>query len=220
MRSDVVVVVVCGVFAVASGCAPPQPPATDLLHVQGRLSGPAGAVDVDFSDERSVGEWWPCDARLTARGCVDDRFHVGVFLGLPGHDEFADVGGGACVDEVDGQRQASGAYEILRRLFFDGHDAEVGRDVSVFVLVGSDADENGVPTLSDPDEVKGVTQVTSGTLDMSTLEDFDAPFAMRLQGQGDDGDVLIEFRATMSVPDAVPPLPPSSTCEPRPDDDA
>jgi hypothetical protein len=90
----------------------------------------------------------------------------------------------------------------------------------VFVLVASDADDNGVATFSDPREVKGVTQVTQGTLDMSTLEDFDAPFAMRLQGQSDDGDVLIEFRATMTVPDAVPPLAPSSTCEALPDDGA
>jgi hypothetical protein len=218
MRSDVVFAcVVLG--ATLAACGPPLPPARDLLRVQGRLRGPDGAVDVDFTDERSIGEWWPCDARLTARGCVDDRFHVAVFLGLPGHDDLEDLGGGACVTDVDGTPQASGAYEILRRRFFDRDDPVVGRDVSVFVLVASDADDNGVPTLQDPAETRGVTQVTQGTLDIATLEGFDAPFSMRLEGQDDDGDdVLIEFRATMGVPDRVPPLPPSSTCEPLPDD--
>jgi len=220
MRSELVVVACACVVVALGACAPPQPPADDLLHVQARLGGPEGPVDVDFADERSVGEWWPCDARLTAKGCVDDSFHVAVFLGLPGASDIGDIGGGACVTDVDGTPQASGAYEILRRLFFDGHDAEVGRDVSVFVLVGSDADENGVPTVQDPHETKGITQVTQGTLDVSTLEDFDAPFAMRLQGQSDDGDVLIEFRATMTVPDRVPPLASSSTCEALPDDGA
>jgi hypothetical protein len=209
MRSDRSRVVVVSVLVtlLAAGCAP-RPPVRDVLAVTGTLAGPDGAAGVDFRDEATAGEWWPCDARLTARGCLDDDFHVAVFLGLPGHDAPADLGGAACVQ--DGQ--PSGVFEILTALHAEGEDAVVGEDISAFVLVASDVDGDGVPALDDPAETRFSTRLSGGVVDIGSLGAFDDPLSLRLQGASDDGDVVVEFRGAMTAPPVVPALEAPSTC--------
>jgi hypothetical protein len=199
----------------AAACGAPRPPVEDVFSVQATVGGLGGDVDLDFVHSSSQGEWWPCDARLNAQKCYDDAYFVSVLLGLPGVKDVGDLGGGACIRDVDGKQQTSGAYEILRRKFFDGgHDVVLGEELSAFILVAADQDGDGVPNVSDPREVKGVSEITAGTIDIGTLENFDTPFSMRLVGENDKGPVTVEFRATMTVPDAVRPLAPSSACSP------
>ena len=206
MRAVVVVAFCCVVCCVACD---PQPPGSDVLRVQGTLPGPDGAVDVDFADLRSRGEWWPCDARMTAQLCVDDEFHVGVFLGLPAHDDVSNLGGGSCA--VDGVAQ--GAFEILRSKFDAGDAALVGDDVSAFVLIGSDVDGDGSADLEDPGETRAVTRVVQGRVEIGTLFGFEEPFSFRLTGQTEAGDdVVVEFRGEMSNPPLVPGLEAPTTC--------
>jgi hypothetical protein len=194
-------------LAALASCAP-SPPAEDVLRVEARVVGADGVVDVDFADTNSRGEWWPCDARLSATGCVDDRFHVSVFLGLPSYRSFDEVGGSACVQ--DGQ--ASGVFEIIQRHAALGDNAVVGEDLSAFVLVASDADGNGVASLEDPRETLGLTRLQSGVVEVGFFDSFDTPFSIRLAGESPEGPVVIEFRATMTSPPVVPALEPSSTC--------
>ena len=186
----------------------PGPPTADVLHIQGTLEGPDGPTDVQFSDSRSKGEWWPCDARLTAQACVDGEFHVGVFIARPELDAVADLGGNACV--VDGAPQ--GAYEILRSKFDDFGTAVIGEDVSAFVVVASDIDADGSADLDDGAETRAVAVVDDGTVEMSALAGFEDPFAMRLEGKAGDRDVVVEFRGPMSNPGVVAPLEPATSC--------
>ena len=212
MRRSAVVVVV----ALISACDP-QPPANDVLAVSGNLQGPAGAVDVAFSDPRSRGEWWPCDLRMTNQACVNDddggRFHVGAFIGLPGHDELADLGGSDCV--VDGAAQ--GAFEILRLKFDAGDPALIPDDVSAFVLLGSDVDGDGSADLADGSETRAAARIVSGTVEIGTLFGFLEPLSLRLTGTTaadteEGAPVVVEFRGPMSNPALVPGLEPPATC--------
>jgi hypothetical protein len=198
---------VIATVCVVGGCAP-KPPTRDVLAVSGALAGPDGVRAVDFRDEATAGEWWPCDARLTARGCVDDDFHVAVFLGLPIHDDLADLGGAACV--VDDQ--PSGVFEILTALHAEGEDAVVGEDVSAFVMVASDVDDDGAADPDDPAETVGLAQLSAGVVDIGSLGAFDDPFAMRLEGEGPDGTIVVEFRGAMTAPPVVPAPEAPSTC--------
>ncbi len=216
MKALVHVAAVAAVVAVVAGMAAcdPQPPTTDVLRVDGALPGVGGDdVTVAFSDVRSRGEWWPCDARLTAQACVDDdeegRFHVNVFLGMPFRDAVADLGAQDCV--VDGAAQ--GAFEILRDGFDHGGHSTIGTDISAFVVVASDLDDDGTADLDDGAETLAVTQLVSGDVEMSTLQGFEDPFAFRLTGKTEtDRDVVVEFRGPMSNPRLVAGLEPATTC--------
>ncbi len=201
----------CAVFiacAAGSLSCDPAPPTSDVLSIKGTLKGPVGERDIDFSDTRSKGEWWPCDARLTAQTCVDDAFHVGVFIARPELTSIADLGGNGCV--VDGEPQ--GAYEILRSKFDDFGTAVVGDDVSVFVLIASDADGDQSADVDDAEETVAVAVVEEGKVEMSALAGFDDPFAMRLTGKVDGNDVVIDFLGPMSNVSLIPGLEARTTC--------
>ncbi|MDP2339931.1 MAG: hypothetical protein Q8O67_03150 [Deltaproteobacteria bacterium] len=206
-------VVVVGLLLAACD---PQPPATDVLRVQGTMAGPDGDVDVTFADVRSRGEWWPCDGRLTAQACVDgaparqgNKFHVGVFLGRPEIEDISQLGANGCV--VDGAAQ--GAFEILR-LKFDALDpAIIPDDITAFVLIGSDVDGDGSADLQDAEETRAAARIVSGEVEIGTLLGFEEPFAFRLTGKTEEGeDVVVEFRGPMSNPALVPGLEAPSTC--------
>lgn len=200
---------VSAVIVVAAASCQPQPPAADLLRVQGALQGPAGAVDVDFADVRTRGEWWPCDVRLTTQACVEGDFHVGVFLGLPAHDDLSDLGRNTCT--VDGVAQ--GAFEILQSKFDRGDPALIPDDISAFALIGSDGDGDGSADLANPDETHASTHIVEGAVEIGTLFGFEEPFSFRLTGQNDQGqDVVVEYRGAMSNPALVPGLEAPSTC--------
>jgi hypothetical protein len=193
---------------VAANVACNQAPATDVFSVAGRLPGPGGAVEVDFSDARSRGEWWPCEGRLTAQACVGDA-HVNVFLGLPVFESVDDLGADRCV--FNGV--ASGAFEILKNRFDNNQDATVPRDVSAFILVGSDDNGDGFVATKNTAETTGIARVVGGTLTLFSLTGFDAPLSMRLEGKTEAGDdVDVTFLGPMTVPTVVPPLEGPATC--------
>jgi len=202
-----VVVVLVGAL-LGPGAACNSAPTTDVLSVAGRLPGPAGAIEVDFSDARSRGEWWPCDGRLTAQACVGDA-HVNVFLGLPVFASVDELGANRCV--FDGV--ASGAFEILQNRFDNNQDATIPGDVSAFILVGSDANGDGFVATEDAAETDGIARVVEGTLTLFSLTGFDAPLSMRLAGTTEAGDeVDVTFLGPMTVPATVPPLEGPATC--------
>jgi hypothetical protein len=210
------VVVRAGVLAavfVTVGC-PEAPPTTDVLTLSGALSGPGGDVDVDFSDAASRGEWWPCEARLTATACVSEgggQHHVNVFIARPEIDDIASLGGTGCV--VDGAAQ--GAFEILRAAFGSASgEAVIGEDVNVFVLVGSDVDGDGSADLDDDGETFAVAKLSGGTVGLVSLQDFTDPLSLRIDGaaEGVDGDVTVVFLGPMTNPQVIAPLEPPTTC--------
>lgn len=209
MRSEVVARCLVGLAAcVVAGVGCSDAPTTDVLSVAGRVSGPAGAIEVDFSDARSRGEWWPCDGRLTAQACVGDA-HVNVFLGLPVFESVDELGANRCV--FDGV--ASGAFEILKNRFDNNQDAVIPGDVSAFILVGSDDNGDGFIATEDAAETDGIARVVEGTLTLFSLTGFDAPLSMRLAGTTEAGDdVDVTFLGPMTVPAVVPPLEGPATC--------
>lgn len=208
-RARFVVCACFGVFgAVGVGGCDPAPPTSDVLHIQGTLKGPGGDANIDFSDTRSKGEWWPCDARLTAQACVDDEFHVGVFIGRPERQDVSELGGNDCV--VEGEPQ--GAFEILRSKFDDAGTAKIGEDVSAFVLIGSDKNGDQSADVDDEEETRAVAVVSEGTIEMAALNGFEDPFSMRLSGKADGNDVVVDFLGPMSNPALVPGLEPATSC--------
>jgi hypothetical protein len=199
-------IVVSTVMVVLGGCS--NAPSSEVLAVKGALQGPDGALDVDYSDARSRGEWWPCDGRLTAQACVDGA-HVNVFFSLPVVNRVEELGSTICVE--DGVAQ--GAFEILERRFKAGQDASVGDDVSVFVVVGSDENDDAFQNPDDPAENAGSAFLSSGTIELFSLNGFDQPLSMHLSGENEEGDVVdVTFLGPMTVPAVVPPPESSATC--------
>lgn len=196
------------VCAACAGACDGGPPDSDVLSIKGTLKGPGGDANIDFSDTRSKGEWWPCDARLTAQTCVDDEFHVGVFIARPEIADVAELGANGCV--VEGEPQ--GAYEILRSKFDDFGTAVIGEDVSAFVLVASDKNGDQSADVDSADETRAVAVVEEGTIEMSALAGFEDPFAMRLTARAAGNDVVVDFLGPMSNPRLVPGLEASTTC--------
>lgn len=210
-RAGVVVVAVVVACALA-GC-PEGPPKDEVLSLVGALTGPGGDVDVDFADAAPRGEWWPCEARLTATGCVnegDGQHHVNVFIARPEIDDVAELGGAGCV--VDGAPQ--GAFEILRAAFGSASgEAVIGTDVSVFVLIGSDVDGDGSADLDDERETLAVAKLSGGTVGLVSLQDFTDPLSLRIDGtEDDDDDVTVVFFGPMANPQVIAPLEPPTTC--------
>jgi hypothetical protein len=206
MRAAAAAVVV--VVGVVLACDP-QPPANDVLRVNGVMSGPEGDVTIAFEDVRSRGEWWPCDGRMTAQACVDGESHVGVFLARPEIEDLSQLGQNGCV--VEGEAQ--GAFEILR-LKFDALDpAIIPDDIAAFVLIGSDVDGDGSADLENKAETRAAARIASGSVEIGTLFDFDEPLSFRLTGKTEAGeDVVVEFRGAMSNPALVPGLEAPTTC--------
>jgi hypothetical protein len=188
----------CVGMVVLAGCNNGAP-ATNVLSLSATLPGPGGEVVIDYEDDESRGEWWPCDARLTARACVGDA-HVAVFFSLPVVDRLAELGSTICVDgDV-----ASGAYEIFKDRYDNLADARIPEDVSAFVVVGSDADGDGVIETLAP-ETHGAARVVEGRVEIFALTGFDAPLSLRLTGTTENGEpVAVTFLGPMTVPAAIP----------------
>ena len=179
-------------------------PTEDVLTVQGVVDG----VDIDFEDGTSRGEWLPCDLRLTSTTCVDDRFHVSVFVGLPGHQGFEDIGGASCVE--DGVAQ--GAFEIMKAAEAGNDNPVIGVDVSAFILVGSDVDGDGSADFNNPDETLAAVQLTEGTIDIASLQGFDDPLLITIAGSASGEDIEVTFLGEMSVPRVVSGIESANTC--------
>lgn len=148
-------------FALA-GCPTPAEEIPEQLSLSGSLdrdsvnSSNSIAVPIQFVSEGARGDWWPCDLRLTAQGCVDD-FHVNVYVALPSVTSLDGVGGGACVSGDT----AAGVYEALEAR--GKGDYDIGQDVSVFVLVASDKDDAPGARIESDDETLAATRLESGT---------------------------------------------------------
>lgn len=182
-------------------------PSSDVLSVSATLPGPGGEVVVDYEDAESRGEWWPCDARLTAEACVGDA-HVAIFLSIPVVNRLAELGSTICVQ--DGV--PSGAYEILADRFSNLADARIPEDLSAFVVVGSDVDGDGVVEDLVP-EMRGASQVVEGRVEIFALTGFDSPLSVRLTGATENGaTVAATFLGPMNVPEEVPAPEGPTTC--------
>lgn len=201
---------VVALSALCAGC-PPVGDAERLL-VEGVLEREGvertddTAVPIDFLSEGSRGEWWSCDLRLTAQGCVDDR-HVNVYVALPSVTSIDDLGRNACV--VDGVPY--GVYELIED---DTDDTfAVGTELSAFVLVASNVSDPAGADLEDDEETRAASRLVSGTLEVFEKGEIDAPFRARITAETAAGNsVVAEFNGPMSAPLTVPTLEGPSTC--------
>ena len=200
------------VAAAALLAACPRVPSTDdeELGVEGSLErdGIGGVrmdeVPIDYRSTGARGEWWPCDLRLTAGGCIDDK-HVNVYVALPSATTTDDVGGAAC---VDAEGVPFGVFELVE----EQRDFDVGSELQVFVLVASDTDGNPGALLDDDAETKAASRLASGRLSVERLAD-DGAMTIVVDGTtSGDHPVRIVFGGPVSQPGVVPPLEGPSTC--------
>lgn len=197
----------------APGCA--EQPQDDTLTVTGTLEreGVSGAdltaVPVRYASVGARGEWWSCELRLTAGGCVGDH-HMNVWVTLPEAKTFAELGGAGC---VDAEGNPFGAYEQLVTL---GEDPlTIGEDVGVLVLVASDNDGDAAADLGDSEETSAASILVDGTLRVRQLSGFDAPVALTVEGNTvAGGEVRIDVAAPTAPQPVAPPLDVPRTCVP------
>jgi hypothetical protein len=163
------------------------------------------AVDVDYRSEGARGEWWPCDLRLTAQGCVGDH-HVNVYVTLPSAQALGDVGAAACVSGDT----AEGVYELFQAA--GGGTHAIGADVGVFVLVASDVDETTGAVLNDDAETTAAARLTSGEVVIGRWAGLDH-IGLTVDGQTAQGRTIsVAFDGPLSQPGVVPTLEGPSTC--------
>jgi hypothetical protein len=196
-------------LGVLVGCAD-DPPA---LKIAGTLERESiertneSPVDVDYDSLEARGEWWPCDLRLTAQGCIDG-FHVNVFLGLPPVAGLDDLGLRACVDDSG---EPFGVFEVIQT------DADrtltIGSDVSVFALVASDVTEGAGADLDDDAEVRAASRLTSGTVAIERFTDVEGALALTIDGVTASGRAVeIHFEGPMTNPRVITALESSTSC--------
>src|SRR5688572_18115353 len=198
----------CALIVGLCGCEPVAG-ASELI-VQGTLCGPGQDCDVnvctrdlDVDDASARGEWWPCDAWLTAAGCIRDEFHVNVFFGPPGAASVADLGGASC---------AEGVHEIFARAAEEGTDPVLDVDFTAFVLIGSDVDGDGAANQCDEDETFAASKLEAGPLPQLRIASID-PLGIRLEAQSDRGlAVVVDYRGPMVVKEAATPLEAPAAC--------
>jgi hypothetical protein len=196
--------------AAMAGC-PPVGSAERLL-LEGTLEREGiertddAAVVVDYLSDGSRGEWWPCDLRMTAQGCVDGK-HVNVYAALPNVTSIDGLARNACV--VDGVPY--GVYELIDDTRED--ELALGTEVNAFVLVASNVNEPAGADLSDDEETHAASRLVSGTLSIFEKGRPDEPLYVKLVGRTAAGrDVTVEFNGPMSAPLTIPPLESPSTC--------
>lgn len=157
------------------------------LERDGVLSTDASTVAIDYASEGARAEWWPCDLRLTALGCVGEH-HVNVYITRPNVTSLEDIGRDACVSGG----VASGVYEVIDA----GGEVEytLGSDFLAFVLVASNTDDVAGADLASDDETTAASRLTSGTLRVTEFTNFDAPLALFINGETSTGNtVRIDF---------------------------
>jgi hypothetical protein len=151
--------------AALTGC-PREVVEEDRLVLSGTLDRESifdsveGSVDVDYASGGARGEWWPCDLRLTALGCVGEH-HVNVFLTLPEVTDFGLVGSGHCV--TDGVPE--GVLERLAALGGRGSYA-LGSDVNGYIVVASDTDDVVGAEFDEDAETTAATRLGTGTVEV------------------------------------------------------
>jgi hypothetical protein len=174
---------------------------------EGIYDNDSSAVTVDYLSETSRGEWWPCDLRVTAAGCVDSH-HVNVYIGLPSIVDLEGLGRADCVaDDIP-----YGVYEL-----FDSNSGgtyTLGSEISVFTIIASDVDGE-VPgaNLEDDAETTVAARYASGELRVTEFGKVDENLSFAIEGTSVNGrDSTIEFHGPMSSPGAVPTLEGPNTC--------
>ena len=164
-------------------------------------------VEVDYLSETSRGEWWPCDLRATAAGCVDGH-HVNVYVGLPQITDLEGLGRADCVqDDVP-----YGVYELFDSN--DGGQYTVGSEIALFVVIASDT-VSDVPgaELTDDTETTAASRFVSGDLTVTEFGRFDDNLAFVFEGETAQGrSAKIEFHGPMTSPGVVPTLEGPNTC--------
>lgn len=180
---------------------------TGELEREGVYDNDTTAVPVDYLSETSRGEWWPCDLRVTAAGCVGEH-HVNVYVGLPHIVELEGLGRAECVaDEIP-----YGVYEL-----FDsnaGGKYSLGSEIAVFTIVASDVvDDVPGANLEDDSETTAASRFASGELTVTEFGGVDDKFAFILDGATTHGqEARIEYHGPMSTPGVVPTLEGPNTC--------
>jgi hypothetical protein len=197
--------------AFAAGCPGGLTEVEEELVVTGQLdrdsvSGSGSdAVPVDFRSSGSRGEWWPCDLRLTAQGCVGDH-HVNVYLTRGDVADFGGVGGATCVsgDEADGVFEAIQARS--------GGTHALGSELNAWVVVASDTDDTPGAVFNDDAETTAATRLTSGELTVVNWAGLDF-IGLTIDGTTAEGRaVSISFAGPVDQPGVVPTLESPSTC--------
>ncbi|HEY4223219.1 MAG TPA: hypothetical protein VGO62_17800 [Myxococcota bacterium] len=159
-------------------------PPAETLSLQGQLER-EGVEDtneqdvaVDYTSTGARGEWWSCELRMTASGCVGNK-HVNAWIALPNIQHLDDLGGTGC---VDGDGHPTGAFEILSQKVQAGDPIEIPGDVSVLFLVASDADGDGVANLADDKETFAASRLLNGVVELKGLGSFTDPVALTISG--------------------------------------
>ena len=199
--------------ALLAGC--PHLPAAEVLSVQGQLErdgvdgGDTTTVPFAFTGAAARGEWWPCDARLTAATCDGDR-HVNVYLGLPNVTSFDALGQRGCVD-ADGN--AAGVYETLLGRTNAGDPITLPSVLNVLVLVASDVNGDGSADLVDDEETAAASRFGRGAITVTSLGRFDGPMGLVVEGATAEGQPLtVEFQGPMSSVNTIPTLDAPRSC--------
>lgn len=199
----------CLAAIAATGC--PTQVADEQLRLEGTLERNGDGdedttpVPLVFLSEGARGQWWPCDMRMTASGCVENH-HVNVYITGPEGTRVDDLGRGDCI--VQGVPQ--GVYERM-----DEEKAGVytiGQDFNVFVVIASDVVEPQGANFNDDEETTAVSKLETGEVEVvrfRALEEAD----IAIRGTTTAGNsVDIRFRGPMTIPNVVPPLEAPDTC--------
>jgi hypothetical protein len=180
---------------------------TGELEREGIYDHDPTVVAIDYLSETSRGEWWPCDLRATASGCVGDH-HVNVYVALPNVVELEGLGRADCViDDIP-----YGVYELFDEN--DGGKYSLGSEISVFVVIASDVvDEVPGANLEDDNEATASSRFASGELTVTKFSGLEDNIAFKIDGTTNHGnEVLVEFHGPMGSPGAVPTLEGPNTC--------
>lgn len=202
--------VVAGLGACATAIAdvPNQLSVRGELERNGLDGEPSVAVAIEYDSGEARGEWWPCDLRLTAMGCVGES-HVNVYVALPHVVDLADVGGNHCI-QAGGE--VHGVFEWLANAGGTG-EYDLGSQLAVFVLVASDHDDVPGANFANDEETRAVSRLVSGTMRVERWADL-AGIGLRIEGvtsQGRSVDIVFSGPTSSS---SVLPLEPPATCVP------
>lgn len=203
------------VFAIAllGGCPTLEVP-KDGLRVLGTLdresvgSSSDEPVAVEYASEGARAEWWPCDLRLTALGCVGDH-HVNVYVALPDKTSLDAVGRGDCVTGDI----AAGVFEMMRAKGGRGEYA-IGSEVSAFILVASDKDDVPGVKLDDDEETVAATRLVGGVLRVDRWAGAEGGLGLVMDATTAEGrEVQVTFGGAARSTSVVPVEDPSSCVE-------
>lgn len=207
------VAAVAATVSLVAAC--PDLPEPDTLVVTGALEREGVAetdlekVAVDYASRSARGEWWSCDLRLTAGGCVGDH-HVNVWVTLPNVTNFDGLGGVSCADD---EGNAFGAFELLSTSTKHGDPIRIGPDVNVLVLVASDLDANGSADLANDAETGAASKLVEGSVKVDGMGSFDDPMSVTIQGTTVDGNPMtVEMNGPTSPVPNPPALDAARTC--------